>query len=349
MLYQVPERIRPQGWPPTLPLPLSKPRTGHLTDAAELARIVSDAEQLYSEMQAALSGARRSVKPFTIPALLDVYRTRPRYARLAERTRRQYDGDLFPALLAWSAAGDDPDVRTLTGVQIEDWLQLYADRPTKARHLRAALSVLLTTAVGLGWVLSNACDSVRLPTAPRPERLLWRPADVEHYCATAEALGWRGGSILVRALWESAGRISDAMVWRVAEHLHDGVLSYSTGKTGERVVAPLSPKLQALLVNRDYFVTDYRDNPYRPVQDDNRLQKDFLKLCNVVVADGGLKLHLRALRHSATTHATEHGASLEMLRSLTGHKTEAMLETVYVQRTLAAAHTVQRLRGIVKT
>jgi len=348
VLFQVPARLRPANWPPTFPLPLTPPREGRLDDVVELGRIVEDAERLYSELQAARAGHAPAPAPYSLPWLLAAYKERPRWLRLAERTKAQYDGDLFPELLRWSAAGGHPDLRALTGAEVEDWLLLFADRPTKARHLRAALSALLTTGVALGMLERNVCETLRLPTPQRGERTLWRPADVAHYVAVAEAVEWPGGAVLVQGLWETMGRVSDAMGWR-REQVRDGVLSYTTSKTGERVTAPLSPALlRRIEAGGEWLVTDRAGQPYRPVVDDNRMGKDFAKLAHVVGKDGGLRLQLRHLRHSATTHATEAGATLEMLRSLTGHRTEAMLEQVYAQRTYALAHTVQRLRGLVE-
>lgn len=60
VLFEVPARLRPSGWPSTRPL-LIEGRRGHLTGAAEAARIQADAKRLYAELMAARTGAHSKV------------------------------------------------------------------------------------------------------------------------------------------------------------------------------------------------------------------------------------------------------------------------------------------------
>ena len=53
MLFQVPPRQRPAGWPPTIPLPLSG-GTGDLSDTGEVDQIKSDAQTLYDDFRRAV-------------------------------------------------------------------------------------------------------------------------------------------------------------------------------------------------------------------------------------------------------------------------------------------------------
>lgn len=52
VLFEVPARLRPAGWPSTRPLPAQK-RRGNLEDPDEVARIVADAKRLLSELEKA--------------------------------------------------------------------------------------------------------------------------------------------------------------------------------------------------------------------------------------------------------------------------------------------------------
>ncbi len=58
VLFVVPLRLRPPGWPPTLALPLEEPRGGDLSDPDEVRRIRSDAELLYSRLRSEAAGPR---------------------------------------------------------------------------------------------------------------------------------------------------------------------------------------------------------------------------------------------------------------------------------------------------
>lgn len=51
VLFEAPRRVRPAGWMSTIPLPITSPRTGRLSDANELARIRADAAELRRRLQ----------------------------------------------------------------------------------------------------------------------------------------------------------------------------------------------------------------------------------------------------------------------------------------------------------
>lgn len=58
ILFEVPARIRPSGWPSTRPLPCTAARTGNVMDEAEMAAVRKDAARLLKE----LGAARRRVE-----------------------------------------------------------------------------------------------------------------------------------------------------------------------------------------------------------------------------------------------------------------------------------------------
>lgn len=53
VLFMVPKRLRPEGWPAVRPLPLTYPRKGDMTDRAEVAAIRADAANLLRQLEAA--------------------------------------------------------------------------------------------------------------------------------------------------------------------------------------------------------------------------------------------------------------------------------------------------------
>lgn len=50
VVFSVPGKVRPKGWRPTISLPLEKPRSGDLSDQAEVDRIKQDAIALHRSM-----------------------------------------------------------------------------------------------------------------------------------------------------------------------------------------------------------------------------------------------------------------------------------------------------------
>ena len=53
VLFEVPARLRPDGWPPVRPLPLTYPRWGDMNDEAEVAAIRADAANLMGQLERA--------------------------------------------------------------------------------------------------------------------------------------------------------------------------------------------------------------------------------------------------------------------------------------------------------
>ena len=51
VLFEVPARLRPVGWPGSRPLPLTYPRRGDLSDAQEVEAIQNDAKQLLNRLR----------------------------------------------------------------------------------------------------------------------------------------------------------------------------------------------------------------------------------------------------------------------------------------------------------
>lgn len=55
ILFEVPKRLRPEGWPAARPLPCSAARRGDLSDIAEMAAVRRDAARLLNELQTSRS------------------------------------------------------------------------------------------------------------------------------------------------------------------------------------------------------------------------------------------------------------------------------------------------------
>lgn len=57
VLFMVPKRLRPDGWPAVRPLPLTYPRWGNMADKAEVAAIRADAAVLMRDLERVRSAA----------------------------------------------------------------------------------------------------------------------------------------------------------------------------------------------------------------------------------------------------------------------------------------------------
>lgn len=365
VLYVV-RRNRPAGWPAAIPLPRTGERRGDLSDPSEFARIVADAEALAAELALARRPAQAPpARPGSFPAVADDWRASGWWAKLRPRTRVFYDKGLW-LLHDWSAAAGHPPLAQLTLPRVMAFLATYDDRPSQQANLKRTLSALLSFAREQGVVethIFGAPTRLRRSTTGRARAVtLWTGETVALYAAAAERApfqrgsiqGWPGGARMLRLMWETSADASDVVTWRRDKHFRDGpvpAIVFERGKTGRAGVVPISADLAAGIraCGQIYLVTNPQGRPYAPddVQDDNRRGRDFERVRALVVAEGGPRMIMDHLRHSAVTHAVENGASREATTNLSLHATTKMLDSVYVQMTEAQAIAVQRARGII--
>lgn len=366
VLFEV-RRNRPPDWPSTIPLPLNRPRTGNLGDAAEVARIFADVEGtrerdhqdgLLAKLEAARNPSDAPPRG-SLPEIAARWKASAWWAELRPRTQNFYTKSLWP-LEAWSLAEHHPQLRTLSLSRILKFLSRYADRPAQQSNLKRTLGALFSFA--------REIDEVPIHPFGTPARLrkrrrgskrdvdLWTAADVEVYRKAASDLGWPGGALLIWAMWETSADASDVVTWRkgAGGHFRDTAqpaIMFTRGKTGEKGTIPISAALaDAIRTNGAlYVVTDPDGAPYAAdsVRDDNRRGNHFRDVRAIVEKQGGRRLLADHLRHSAATDAIENGASLDATTSLTLHANESMLRDVYVQMTERQCAAVQRARGII--
>lgn len=352
VLFEVPPRLRPSGWLPTFPLPIRQPRTGNLSDAAEVARIKADAAQLLQELREARSGPKPQWHARSFPALVEAWKAHDTWKALKPRSQRSY-AEKIGHLMAWSASINHPPVEKITAKAIREFLALYKDRQAQRQALLITLRTALKIAIEEGWVERNvAADVVLTRTQAKRPVVPWTAKDVDDYCAASERIDWPSGANLVRLQWETAQDASDVTMWT-----RDMLVSVSgvwaidmdRGKTGVPALIPVSGRLadQLRSVGDYFFVVDRDGRALNDARDDTRRDYLFRLLQADVVANGGRKLNMKQLRHSAATDAVDHGASFEETQAVTAHSSDRMLRQTYVQRSFERALAVQRKRGIV--
>lgn len=382
VLFEVPKRLRPHGWPSTTPLPILAPRHGNLSDPDEVARIIADGKTLMERLAAARAGrpAVPELKPGTLPHIIKLWGgakllraiqekvpdadepdpdASDDWKTLAPRTRRFYRWELRPIFI-WSDTLGHKPLRTMTVGNIREFLALYDDRPARKRSLRKTLSVLFDIAVEEELAPKNIVEDIRkhrrraLGGRKRPVRP-WTPETVNIYCEAArEDCGWPGGAILIRGMWETAADRSDVATWTKPQHFRDGAalpaIEYDRGKTGIPTRTPISDRLAEDIRSNGaiFLVTDAAGAPYDGAANDGRLGWDLRKVKAAAIRRGAPDLLYDHLRHSAATEAFEKGMSLDKIRSLTSHASEDMLRDVYVQLSAKQTEEVQRARGLIR-
>lgn len=351
-------------------------------DAAEAA---AKAEALNAEVDAWRRGEsaphappavarRRQVAPWSVAALIRDYRASRWWQKLAPATRRHYAWAL-EAIEDW--AGDMP-ARAITPPAVQAWHDSLCRRvegrgrgrrvvetPAKAAAALRVLRLLLQVGVRLGYLSQNPASRPGLVLRRQREPVLWRPEQVAHMVAVADALGWRsvGTAILLNA-WIGQ-RVSDVLAlppWSPEA----GSLVLRQGKTGRRVALPihLVPALVERLraeATRPGAVRSathllLHDRTGRPWQL-STFEHVFAEVREAAVRGlpaAGLppmpecaRLLFRELRHTAVTRLHEAGVDDLGIAGITGHtpgSVRAVLDRHYLVRTERAAAEAFRRR-----
>lgn len=361
VLFEVPARLRPSGWPSTRPLP-TEGRRGDLSDPAEVARIKADAERFYAELIAAQGQQPEQPKTRTFDTLIRTWRNTQRYKGLKPRTQRGYDFTVG-YIEDWSEASAHPDPTNLTKPEVESFLGSFDDRPTTRRMVKIVLKMVMDQAIDLGWRLDNPVARIKM-SVPKTRVAIWEAADVETYAWTALSIGEPGMAALILMQWEIGQRLTDAYLFRRGEHYNAaaGLFEFEQDKTAEKVAIPVSDRLRAIL---GHLLADgrlylfHRGGTGRPFGRlvGNRLEADdtggahvFARARALAVAAGSRPLKLKWLRHSCVVQLARCGCTVPEIASITGH-TIASVETIlerYLPRDSTVARNAQVKRGLVE-
>jgi integrase len=265
-----------------------------------------------------VSPSATDVKAGTLGALIVAYRASPEYARLADRTKHDYDL-VFNYLKPLDRM---PMVQFDTAAVIGIRDKAFAQR--KRRFANHVLQVLGTV---LGWgrlhKLAPASNPAHgIPKIPRPRDLPranrpWSEAETDAVLETAQ-----DGLRVAIALAVYAGMRGGDIV-RVTWAAYDGSsLQWKQGKTGADVWVPCLPELKAILDAAARTATTIATQTNGTPMTEAGLRKAFRTLILRLLASGavspGLTLHGR--RHTLGDMLLELGGDVEMVRAILGQK-----------------------------
>lgn len=264
VLFEVPARLRPSGWPPQIPLPREGVRRGDLQDQDEVRRIRDEAKALYAALRAgkeqsnaAPAVARAGSVPWILrkwggQRLLDAVEGRlsasevqtifsddcsDDWRALAPRTRKSLVSPLRP-VLAWSLTRGHPHMREMKPVQVRDFLKIWDASPGQKKNIRGALSQLIAIALEEGEIEISPLERVkkrkrkRVKGGRRVAVDRWTRAVVDGYAEVARTtLGWRSfrGSRTLRP-WPG-GSIMVQLMYQTAADSTD-VITWRKGEGG---------------------------------------------------------------------------------------------------------------------
>lgn len=352
VLFEVPPRLRPSGWSPTIPLPLTGERRGDLADAGEVGRIQTDAIMLYGRLDAARGNAPAGPQGRTFAALARSWRRTDEYRDLKPRTQAGYE-ESVRRIEAWSESNGHPDPTKLTQQGVRGFLGGLDETPWVKWHARKVLRLVMGHAVGLGWRADNPVEGIKV-RMPKSTVEIWEPEDVEAYAWAAIGAGQPDLAGLILTEWEIGQRLTDTILFRRGAEYEaaEGVFRFWQSKTRSYVTIPVSDRLRGVLAHlkRDGSPYLFHDGATgRPFPDVNRLGHVFEDMRERVLKAGGRHLVLRALRHSCVVQLARCGCTVPEIASITGHSiaTAESILTTYLPKDSVVAWNAQVKRGLI--
>jgi hypothetical protein len=347
VLFEVPPRLRPSGWSATIPLPL-KDRTGDLKNGGELARIKSDAEDLYQKLQRDRRGivapARRSIKK-----LVETWQGSSEWNDLRPKSKKHYEV-YIRQVTAWSESLGHPDPTLLTVATIKEFLKAFDPQPVTKKNVAKTLRLIMREAVGLNWRTDNPVREIKVKV-PTTKALIWERGDVDGYVAEARRQGRHSLALIILMEWEIGQRLTDVREFRPGVQYKGGVFAFEQSKTGADVVIEVSPALRDMLTaaaEGKLFL--FHNDATGLAFTEHALCHAFGKVRKRVVAAGGRRLLLRWLRHSCVVQLARAGCTIPEIAAVTGHAPSSATNILatYLPRDGEVARKAQEKRGLVK-
>lgn len=324
--FQVPKRLRPDGWPGAYRLPLEAIKRTGRADAAELAAVVADGDALYARLASERSGtpalARLNTLPWLIQAFDQHLRTTPRKKPIAKKTLRQYD---YAArqVNGWSLASGHPHVKLISRPAIIEFLATMNATPTKRKHVAGYLRNLLFFAMDKGVRTDNPAIKLKIET-PEAKVHIWTDAELLKMVAAADRLGLPNVATAMLIAHDEGPRPCDVLAFqRFRDYTPvDGAFRYFQTKTDEWVISPAGQRVRDRLAKQPSEQLMLVLNPNTGKRYNERVfGRDFDR---VRVATGLVHLQFRWLRHTFVVKAKRADLDAFQIASKTGHSPKSV-------------------------
>ena len=277
-------------------------------------------------------------------ALVAAYRDSPEFARLSDRTKRDYDG-----VLNYLAALDDmplAQINSAVCLKIRD--RAFQQRKRHhANYCVQLLSVVLGWGRPRGFVVDNAATGVAKIAAPRDAKKQNRAYSYDECRAVLEEA--TGGLRVAIGLGMFAGmRGGDAI--RAPWSAYDGqTIEWRQGKTGDLVWLPVHRELRIILDQAPRVATTIVTGAAGRPWAETTLRQEFHRLVVRLERSGrvGPGLTFHGLRSTAGKVLADMGADVRAIQALLGHRTAAMAlhyssEADRRRAATAAVHVLER-------
>ncbi|MDF1625613.1 MAG: hypothetical protein P1U84_04950 [Parvibaculaceae bacterium] len=360
--FEVPKRLRPEGWPATIVLPRNaQKRTGN-GDLDEVVAAIEDGKALKVDLDLARRGQSvDTTPPGSIPSLVQIYKADKNddlgYRALAKTTKAGYDIYL-DALVAFSQEAADkdrsnphnihPHIKHLSGPHIRGLLARYADRPRTQSLMRNTLSTIFQVAIAEGHITDNpvgpnVMKKKRIKRRKKTlEQVLWTEDQQQKHFNACLEMGYVGLYLALNFTRWQAHRLVDGTLlhrsWFEGLPAEAEWMGFTVHKTSVRVRIPVSTEFRKAIVRAErtglvglgeMCLNPKNGKPYfDPVRED--VTRAFSKQFNEARAHAGLpkSLEARHLRHTAIIEMARAGLSIHQIRSRTAHSLNTIVTVI---------------------
>lgn len=354
--YCAPAGVRPDHWPEYWPLPHSGNRAGSLSSQQFRNRVQVSIDAYDKQLEAHQERSKfdKTSLDRSILALAAHYRNDPGlrdpYHELAECSRKRNDR-MIHLVTQWSEDRGHPSFATITRAELLELWELYSGTPSQQVQIRNILSLLMKSAINAGWRDDNPAKSIQWkePT-PRP-RDLWSMDDAQAFFDASIKTGHRPiGAMIMVGMWV-AQRLGDLRLLKYGHNYSNGLLRIRQNKTGALVQMPISHRVTGLIESSRVDGSDYVfTNPKTgTAYTDAQRNHEFEKIRSMVVAPGGKRLTMQALRHSSIVDQFAAGTGAFDIANVTGHDFQTMhkiFERYNLRNDDAAARAQKKLNAM---
>jgi integrase len=265
-------------------------------------------------------------KPGSVSAVIIAYYLSPEFLGLAPSTKVTYRRQLE----RFRHEHGDKRIALIQRQHIKAILGRMAATPAAANNLLDLLKTIMRFAVDIGMRSDNPTVDLRGYSMKGDGFHTWTEAEIARYEAT-HPVG--GKARLAMALLLYTGQRRSDVVGMGWQHVTSGRITVVQQKTGARLEIPMHPALVRVLAdtprdNLTFLVTAF-GRPYSAAGFGNW----FREQCDAV---GLSHCSAHGLRKAASRRLAEAGCSNQLIKSITGHKTNSE-----VSRYTAAADQVR--------
>lgn len=320
--FQVPARLRPDGFAAAQRLPIDEARRSGRGDAAEIAAVVADGKRLYEMLLKDRSGIDREPDHGTMAWLIRSYEKTERFSTRAKATQSSYAGSAR-VVTGWAdravlETGSQPLVKDFTRPALLQFLDTLSNLPSKRNAVARYLGVLMKHAIDKGIITVSPATNMHL-TIPESRVVLWTPDELDAVVKSADDAGRPSIGTAVLIAHEAGQRQGDILKLQEPRDYDrkEGVLRFWQNKTNSYVTIPATDRLKVRLAGRDQaqlvlVVSETNHKRYT--------SREFKKAFRKIAIAAGLKnLWFMHLRHTAVVNYARAGCTVPEIASITGH------------------------------